>query len=45
MTGPDGAEIDCHPLRFAPDGSALQAARDLHDMARLREKFGVATHF
>ncbi|NUQ90030.1 MAG: amino acid transporter [Glycomyces artemisiae] len=88
MTGPDGIEIDCHPLRFAADGSAVQAApepaepfrypaacfttgaiggtpvpclsaeqqahfhqgyepaeRDLHDMARLRDRFGIATHF
>ncbi|WP_433430056.1 nucleotidyltransferase domain-containing protein [Nonomuraea sp. CA-141351] len=88
MAGPHGRELDLHPLRFAPDGSALQRlddrdgafsypaaafvtgviegvrvpclsaaqqvhfhqgyeprARDLHDMARLREAFGIATHF
>ncbi|WP_336216050.1 nucleotidyltransferase domain-containing protein [Nonomuraea sp. LPB2021202275-12-8] len=86
MAGP--GEIDLHPLRFAPDGSATQPAddrggvftypaaafvtgmiegvsvhclsaaqqvsfhqgyrpreRDLHDMARLRETFGIETHF
>ncbi|MEV4115368.1 hypothetical protein [Nonomuraea sp. NPDC049695] len=88
MVGPYGRELDLHPLRFAPDGSALQRLddrggalsypaaafvagvidgvrvpclsaaqqvhfhqgyepreRDLHDMARLREAFGIATHF
>ncbi|MET7645275.1 amino acid transporter [Streptomyces sp. NPDC005426] len=88
MRRPDGAEVDLHPLRFAPDGSAVQssfdpdqpfcypaecfvtgtvggapvrclspqrqaefhqgyepAAHDLHDMAHLRRKFGIATHF
>lgn len=88
VAGPDGLDIDLHPLRFAPDGSAEQSSmeegkpfrypancfttglidgetvpclsaeqqiyfhqgyepteRDLADMARLREAFGVATHF
>lgn len=88
VTGPRGLEVDLHPLRFAPDGSAEQSSfepgrpfaypaecfvtgtiagttvpcvsaeqqvyfhqgydpseRDLHDMARLRERFGIATHF
>ncbi|MEV6154844.1 hypothetical protein AB0L53_31340 [Nonomuraea sp. NPDC052129] len=83
-----GHELDLHPLRFDPDGSAVQQAddhggvfvypadafttgmienvrvgclsaaqqvafhqgyqprdRDLHDMTRLREAFGIATHF
>jgi lincosamide nucleotidyltransferase A/C/D/E len=88
MAGPHGREIDLHPLRFGPDGSAIQRLddrggafsypadafatgeiggvavpclsvaqqvhfhqgyepreRDLHDMARLREAYGTATHF
>lgn len=88
LSHPSGREIDLHPLRFAPDGSATQSSpdpeepfrypaecfvsgtiggtrvrcisaeqqagfhqgydpgeADLHDMARLREAFGVATHF
>lgn len=87
MTGPDGHDIDLHPLRFNEDGSAEQssleeapyrypadcfvtgtidgravpclsaaqqvhfhqgyepAERDLADMARLRDAFGITTHF
>ncbi|TXS38577.1 nucleotidyltransferase domain-containing protein [Streptomyces sp. OR43] len=88
LSHPSGREIDLHPLRFAPDGSAVQSSldpekpfrypaecfvtgiiggtrvpcisvgqqvgfhqgyepgeADLHDMDRLRGKFGVATHF
>jgi lincosamide nucleotidyltransferase A/C/D/E len=88
MAHPSGLELDLHPLVFAADGSARQAAddlgttfdyprecfvtgrvlstvvpclsvaqqvyfhqgyepreHDLHDMARLRESFGVSTHF
>ncbi|MDT7726314.1 MAG: lincosamide nucleotidyltransferase [Actinomycetota bacterium] len=88
MTRATGIELDLHPLVFAADGSARQAAddlgatftypaecfvtgrvlrtvvpclsaaqqvyfhqgyepreRDLHDMARLREAFGISTHF
>jgi lincosamide nucleotidyltransferase A/C/D/E len=88
MTHTTGIELDLHPLVFATDGSARQAAddlgatfgypaecfvtgrvlrtvvpclsaaqqiyfhqgyepreHDLHDMARLREAFGVSTHF
>ncbi|GAA4961717.1 lincosamide nucleotidyltransferase A/C/D/E [Nonomuraea thailandensis] len=28
MTGPEGRELDLHPLHFAPDGSALQRLDD-----------------
>ncbi|AHH97831.1 aminoglycoside nucleotidyltransferase [Kutzneria viridogrisea] len=88
MADDAGVELDLHPLVFAEDGSAVQAAdasggrfeypadcfvtgsieqarvpclsaaqqvyfhqgyepagRDLHDMALLRDEFGVATHF
>ncbi|MFG3338529.1 nucleotidyltransferase domain-containing protein [Glycomyces sp. NPDC048151] len=88
VTGPEGREIDLHPLRFNEDGSAEQSSleegkpfrypasafvtgsiagetvpclsveqqvefhqgyeptgRDRDDMRRLREAFGVATHF
>ncbi|WP_055588861.1 nucleotidyltransferase domain-containing protein [Peterkaempfera griseoplana] len=88
VTDPDGREIDLHPVDFAADGSAVQAApdgeppffypascfvtgtigqttvpclspeqqvyfhqgyepedHDRQDMARLRQRFGVATHF
>ncbi len=89
VTDGNGNEIDLHPLAFAPDGSAVQAAsvesgevfdypagcfvtgmirgavvpclsaqqqvyfhqgfeltdRDRHDMAQLRQTFGIETHF
>ena len=28
LTHPDGAEVDLHPLRYRPDGSAVQAGLD-----------------
>jgi lincosamide nucleotidyltransferase A/C/D/E len=88
VTDSEGREIDLHPLRFGPDGSAAQESlepgkpfryprecfvtgtidgvavpclsaeqqvyfhqgyeptdRDRHDMAQLRQAFGITTHF